>query len=158
MDKFLNWVKDYLEDSFSNDSDISKKVIFDLAYKQGNTITTTNTPQIQIQIMDDAEVERYSSFEGENISSIPLQITAYTSQTKINNVMKSAQESSIIFAQKIKTLLNKLRESVVNENIVRCRIATVSPALPLLDGSKVYMTAIRCEFWVSNPYKEIKGE
>lgn len=158
MDKFLDWVKSYLDNGLSNDSELSKKVVVELAHKQGNTVTTTNTPQIQIQIMDDAEVERYSSFEGENISSIPLQITAYTSQTKINNVMKSAQESSIIFAQKIKTLLNKLRESVVNENIVRCRIATVSPALPLLDGSKVYMTAIRCEFWVSNPYKEIKGE
>ena len=158
MDKFLDWIKSYLEDGFANDSEIAKKVIFELAHKQGNTITTANTPQIQIQIMDNAEVERYSSFEGENISSIPLQITAYTPQMKINNVLKSAQECSIIFGQKIKTLLNKLRENVVNENITRCRIVTTSPALPLLDGSKVYMTAIRCEFWVSNPYKEIKGE
>ena len=115
-------------------------------------------PQIQIQIMDNAEVERYSSFEGENISSIPLQITAYTSLMKIGNVTRSAQESSIIFGQKVKTLLNKLRENVVNENITKCRIATTSPALQLLDGSKVYMTAIRCEFWVLNPYKENKGE
>ena len=157
MDKFLDWVKSYLEDGFTNDSEISKKVIVELAYKTGNTITTTNTPQIQIQIMDNAEVDRYSSFEGENISSIPLQITAYTTSMKIGNVVKSAQESSIIFGQKVKALLNKLRESVVNENIAKCRIATTSPALPLLDG-KAYMTAIRCEFWVSNPYKEIKGE
>jgi phospholipase C len=149
MDKFLEWIQNYLNDGFENDSEITKKVTVELAYKQGNKITTTNTPQIQIQIMDNAEVERYSSFEGENVSSIPLQITAYTSQMKINNVMKSAQESSIIFGQKIKTLLNKLRESVVNENISRCRIATTSPALPLLEGEKVYMTAIRCEFWIA---------
>ena len=158
MDKFLDWVKSYLENGFANDSEIAKKVIVELAYKQGNTIATANTPQIQIQIMDNAEVERYSSFEGENISSIPLQITAYTSQMKINNVLKSAQECSVIFGQKVKTLLNKLRENVVNKNITRCRIVTTSPALPLLDGSKAYMTAIRCEFWVTNPYKEIKGE
>ncbi len=158
MDEFLDWVKSYLDNGLSNDSEIAKKVIVELAHKQGNTVTTANTPQIQIQIMDNAEVERYSSFDGENISSIPLQITAYTSPMKINNVLKTAQESSIILGQKVKTLLNRLRESVVNENISRCRIVTTSPALPLLDGSKVYMTAIRCEFWVANPYKEIKGE
>lgn len=153
MVEFIDWLKNYLKDGFTEDKDITKSVTVELAYKQGNTITTNNTPQIQIQIMDNAEVEKYSAFDGETTSSIPIQFTAYTSQMKIGNTTFSAQDSSIIFGQKIKALLNKLRESVINENILRCRIITMSPALPQLDGSKVYSTSVRCEFWVTNPYK-----
>lgn len=152
MNEFLEFIKTYIANAFANDNDISKEVTIENAYKQGNEITTSNVPQIQIQILNNAEQERYSSFQGEHISSIPLQITSYTGQMKIAGTMTSAQEASIIFGQKIKDILNTLRESVVNENIARCRVMTMSPALPLLEGSKVYTTAIRCEFWVANPY------
>lgn len=153
MNEFIKWIQCYLKDGFDADEEITKNVTIELAHKQGNTVTTTNTPQIQIQILDNAEVERYSVFDGETTASIPLQINAYTSQMKISNKTISAQESSIIFGQKIKVLLNKLRQSIVNENVLRCRIITMSPALPLLNGEKVYFTSIRCEFWVANPYK-----
>ncbi len=152
MNDFLDYIKAYLETEFANDSDIAKTVTVTKAYKTNNQISTTDTPQIQLQILNNAEVERYSSFEGENVSQIPLQITSYTTQMKIGESMVSAQEASIIFGDKIKAMLNHLRESVVNTNIGRCRIVSMSPALPLLEGSKVYTTAIRCEFWVANPY------
>lgn len=158
MDEFIDWIKSYLETEFGQDSDIVKNVSVELSHKQANEITTTNTPQIQIQIMDNAEVENYSSFDGEHVSSIPLQLTIYTSQLKIKGIQTSAQESSVILGQKLKQILNKLRVGVVNENILRCRIVTMSPALPLLEGSKVYTTAVRCEFWIANPYNIIKGE
>ena len=152
MNEFLKFIKEYLDEKFRNDTDISKKVIIDNAYKINNEITTANSPQIQIQIIDNSEVEKYSSFEGENVSSIPLQIIAYAPQMKIGNVMKSSQDVALIFGEKLKKYINALRESNVNKNIQRCRIITMAPALPLLDGSKIYTTAIRCEFWIANPY------
>lgn len=152
MNDFLDYIKTYLETAFENDTDIEKEVTVTKAYKTNNQISTTDTPQIQLQILNNAEVERYSSFEGENVSQIPLQITSYTTQMKIAGSTVSAQEASIIFGDKIKAMLNHLRESVVNENIGRCRIVSMSPALPLLEGSKVYTTAVRCEFWIAYPY------
>lgn len=152
MNEFLEYIKTYLQSKFTEDTEITKTITIENAYKQGNEITTTNVPQIQIQIMDNSEVERYSTFEGENVSSIPLQITSYTGQMKIAQITKSAQEASIIFGQKIKKYLNMLRESNINANILRCRISSMSPAMPLLEGSKVYATAIRCDFWIANPY------
>lgn len=151
MDEFLEYIKTYLSTSFGSDTDIVKTVTIENAYKAGNEVSTSNVPQIQIQILDNSEVQRYSSFEGENVSYIPLQITSYTAQMKIAGTMVSAQQASIVFGQKIKNLLNALRSSSVNENIMRCRIITMSPALPLLEG-KVYTTAVRCEFWIANPY------
>lgn len=151
MDEFLEYIKTYLSTSFDADTDITKTVTIENAYKSGNEVSTSNVPQIQVQILDNSEVQRYSSFDGENVSYIPLQITSYTAQMKIASTMVSAQQASIVFGQKIKNLLNALRNSSVNENIMRCRIITMSPALPLLEG-KVYTTAVRCEFWIANPY------
>lgn len=151
MTNFYEWIKNYIETKFANDSDFSKTSV-KVAYLQGNKVTTDTVPQIIIQIMDDSEVDRYSSFDGENVSSIPLQFNAYAGQMKIGNKMKSAQEASMIFGTKLKVMLNELRENVVNANIMRCRRATMSPALPLIDGSKIYFTATRCEFWVAYPF------
>ena len=152
MNEFLEWVKQYIADNFASDADITKEVTVEFAYKQGNEVTTSNVPQVQVQLMDNSEVERYSSFEGENVSSVPLQITAYTGQMKIGGVTKSAQEASIIFGQKIKDMFVASRVKSVNENVTRLVRITMSPALPLLDGSKVYATATRFNVWVANPY------
>ena len=153
MNEFYSWLKNYIQEAFENDADIAKTVTIENAYKQGNEITTSNVPQIQVQIMDNAESQRYSSFyEGENATYMPMQISSYTGQMKINNVMKSAQEASIIFGEKIKNLLHARTIQEANGNIMRCRITTMSPALPLLDGSKVYVTTVRVEFWVAYPY------
>lgn len=153
MNKFFTWLKNYISTTFANDSEITKSVAVENAYKQGNEITTSNVPQIQVQILDNAESQRYSSFyEGENVTYLPMQITAYTGQMKINSVMKSAQEASIIFGEKIKTLLHARTIQEANRNIMRCRITTMSPALPLLEGDKVYTTAVRVEFWIAYPY------
>lgn len=152
MNDFLDWIMSYLETQFSADTSIQNTITTKLGYKAGSEITTSSSPQIAVQIMDNSEVETYSSFEGENISSIPLQFTVYTGKINYNNIITEPQKSSMILGEKIKNILNKLRESVVNNNIKRCRISSMSPALPLSDGSKIYSTAIRCEFWIANPY------
>ena len=151
MNEFLNYIKAYIETKFNSDTSITKTVTVTNAYKAGNEITVSNVPQIQIQIMDNSELVSGTSFEGEHLSSIPLQITSYTAQMKIDNVMKSAQESSIIFGQKIKDMFDKNLVVASNDNIKMVRRMTMSPALPLLEG-KVYQTATRFEFWVANPY------
>lgn len=148
MNEFLNYIKEYISQGFTNDSEITKTVTIENAYKSGNEIKTDNVPQVQVQIMDNSEVQAYTSFEGENISAIPLQITSYTAQMKIGGTMRSAQEASIIFGQKLKNMLDKLALATDNENIKLVVRTTMSPALPLLEG-KVYTTAIRYNFWVA---------
>lgn len=151
MFEFLEYMKSYLETKFANDNDLPNSFemkVYD-AYTTGHKPTKT---EIQIQIMNDSEVDRYSSFDSTHISNIPLEIVVYAFQMKLDNKMVSAREVSIRIADKVKVFLNELRESNVNDNIKRVRIITTSPALPTIDGEKSYMTAIRCEFWVANPY------
>lgn len=149
MNEFLEWLKTYIKNNFAADTSITKTVTVEYANKAGNTVSTSNVPQVQIQLLDNSEVERYTSFDGEHISSMPIQITAYTGQTKISNVMKSAQESSIIFGQKIEDMFAAKKVASANPNVERCVRITTSPALQLLDDSKVYFTATRFNIWLA---------
>lgn len=152
MGDFIEWLMNYLQTQINADTDIQNTITVKMGYKAGSEITTSSSPQIAVQIVDNSEVAQYSSFEGENISSMPIQFTIYTGKINYKNTITEPQFASIILGQKIKDILNQLRESVVNRNIKRCRIITMAPALPLSNGSKIYSTAIRCEFWVANPY------
>ena len=152
MTDFYEWIKNYISERFAQDPDFAKTTNVRVAYLQGNKVTTENVPQVIIQIMDNSEIVRYSSFENEQVSSIPLQFNVYTGAMKIKGQLKTAQEASIILGTKLIKMLNDLRANVVNENILRCRRTSSSPALPLIDGSKIYFTAVRCEFWVAYPF------
>lgn len=152
MYQFLNWLKTYIEAAFTSDTEITKTVVVENAYKQGNTVNTTNVPQVQIQLLDNSEVERYSSFQGEHLSYVPVQLSVYSGQMKINETTYSAQDASIILGDKVKSMVAANEIQSQNKNIKRCIRTSMSPALQLIDGSKVYYTAVRVEFWIANPY------
>lgn len=156
MFDFLEYIKEYLKECFDNDSDITtaKKPTICNAYQLGNTITA-DKPQIQVQILDNNEATRYTTFCDIKANSIPLQITAYVGGNngiKIGGTQRSTQNGSIIFGEKIIKYLNDLIYNGLNENILGGRNITTSPALPMNDGATIYMTAVRFNFTVANPY------
>lgn len=148
MYSFLEDMKKYIVDGLNADADIPKNygiVGYD-AYTKGHTPTKT---EIIFQIMDNNEVERYTSFEGANIYYIPLQITVFAFQMKLNNKMESPRIVSMKFGDKIVKQLNALRVVSAMPRVKRVRLMTTSPAMPFEGGEKAYTTAIRCEFWVA---------
>ena len=148
MYKFLEDMKNYIKENINIDVDISKTYnveVYD-AYTKGHTPTRT---EIQFQIMDNSEVERYTSFEGANIFYIPLQILVFAFQMKLAGTMTSPREVSIKLGDKIISLLDSVKVVESNPRVKRVRVITTSPALPFNGGEKAYTTAIRCEFWVA---------
>ena len=145
---FLEDMKKYIVDGLNADADIPKTygiVGYD-ANTKGHTPTKT---EVQFQIMDNNEVERYTSFEGANVYYIPLQITVYAFQMKLNNKMESPRIISIKLGDKIIKQLEALRVVEAIPRVKRVRLMTTSPAMPFEGGDKAYTTAIRCEFWVA---------
>ena len=146
MYKFLQDMKSYIKERINADADISKTVEMYDTYTKGHTPTTT---EVQFQIMDNNEVERYTSFEGANIYYIPLQITVYAFQMKLAGTMTSPRVVSIKLGDKIIKQLEALKVVEAIPRVKRVRIMTTSPAMPFEGGDKAYTTAIRCEFWVA---------
>lgn len=145
---FLEDMKKYIVDGLNADADISNTygiVGYD-ANTKGHTPTKT---EVQFQIMDNNEVERYTSFEGANVYYIPLQITVYAFTMKLAGTMTAPRVVSIKLGDKIIKLLEALRVVEAIPRVNRVRLMTTSPAMPFEGGEKAYTTAIRCEFWVA---------
>ena len=148
MYSFLEDMKKYIIDGLNADSDISSTygiVGYD-AYTKGHTPTKT---EIQFQIMDNNEVERYTSFGGANVYDIPLQITVWAFQMKLAGTMTTPRVVSIKLGEKIIKLLEAFKVVEKIPRVKRVRLTTTSPAMPFEGGDKAYTTAIRCEFWVA---------
>lgn len=148
MYSFLEDMKKYIVDGLNADADISNTygiVGYD-ANTKGHTPTKT---EVQFQIMDNNEVERYTSFEGVNVYYIPLQITVWAFQMKLAGTMTSPRVASIKLGDKIIKQLEALKVVEAIPRVKRVRIITTSPAMPFEGGDKAYTTAIRCEFWVA---------
>ena len=145
---FLEDMKKYIVDGLNADADISNTygiVGYD-ADTKGHTPTKT---EVQFQIMDNNEVERYTSFEGANIYYIPLQIVVFAFQMKLGAKIETPRVASIKLGDKIIKLLDALKVVEANPRVKRVHIMTTSPAMPFEGGAKAYTTAIRCEFWVA---------
>lgn len=148
MYSFFESMKEYIVDGLNADADISKT--YGIAGYDANTKGHTPTKtEVQFQIMDVNEVERYTSFEGVNVMYIPLQITVYAFQMKLAGTMEAPRIVSMKLADKVLGLLNAVKVVEANPRVKRVRIMTTSPAQPFEGGDKAYTTAIRCEFWVA---------
>lgn len=155
MFQFVEDVKDYLESKFANDSSISstKRPKVFSGYQVGHE-PTQKQPEIQVQPLDDSEIVSYTSFCRDNASSVPLQITVYTGQLRISGKDYNAQEASMILADKVNAFMSEYIHKVVNKNLIYGRRVGGTPALPMNDTGSMYMTPVRYELQIQEPYVE----
>lgn len=152
MKQFLDDIILYIKNAINADTDITKTVKVDKAYKYNDTITP---PQISVQSIDDNDAELYNTYDGEEVSYCPIQITVYCNQMKIGNATKSAQDCSLIIADKIKALFDMKDTVEWNKNIVRMRRVGGTPSMPIETGATTYMSPIRYDFYVAKNYLTI---
>ena len=87
MKQFVEDIISYISSNISADTDIVKTVKVGKAFKQGDTV---EPPQISVQALDDSDALIYNTFEGEQVSYVPIQITVYTAQMQMGGTTKSA--------------------------------------------------------------------
>ena len=153
MKQFWDDIIEYLTKNLNDDDSYEKEVKVDYADKQKVKITP---PHIFVQPMQDTDAEQYDSFtEGENISFCSVQISPYCQQFRINGELKSAQETSMIFADKISHLFDKPTALKWNKNIVRLRRIGEGFGMPVNDGATTYTSPLRYEFYIQRNYEKI---
>lgn len=153
MRAFIEDLISYINTNFENDKDISKKVSVDDAYDEN---IKPLPPHIFVQEIEDNDAQQYSSFDGEEISYVPVQITAFCQQMKIGETTCSAKQSSAIFADKIKEMFDIKKTISWNNNIRLMRRVGGTPSLPVQKGTTTYFSPIRYDFFVCRNYKKLK--
>lgn len=153
MYRFLEDLKKYLEECFKNDADLTsaKKPYVYNGYQIQHE-PSSKKPEIQIQPLDNAENSNYTTFCGRNADYVPTQITVYTGQLKIGGVDYSAQDASVILAEKVDDYVYDYIYSCQNKNIYEGSKTTSSPALPMNETGSIYFTSVRFSFTIAHPY------
>ena len=153
MNAFVEDIISYVSKKFELDKDIKDKVSVDDAYDENVTLVP---PHIFIQEIDDSEAQQYSTFDGELISYVPIQITAYCQQMEIANQTVTAKKASAIFADKIKAMFDTLEAIKWNKNIKLMRRVGGTPSMPTQKGVTTYFSPIRYDFYLNYKYEKIK--
>jgi hypothetical protein len=154
---FTDDIITYISQNLANDKDITKEVKVCYAYDEDVTL---KPPYIFVQSIDDSDAEQFDTFDGESISYVPIQITAYCQQMRIGGVKYTAREASLVMAEKIKTMFSKLKAIEWNDNIKLIRRVGGTLAMPVEQGATTYFSPIRYDNYINYPYREInlKGE
>lgn len=156
MKAFLDDIILYIADTFAQDKEISKKVSVGEAYDEN---AKPKPPYIYVQAIDDSDAQQYDTFDGESISYVPIQITAYCQQMAIGNNTYTAKDASAIFADKIKEMFDVIKTIKWNNNVKLMRRVGGTPSMPSSNGTTTYFSPIRYDFYINHKYQKInKGE
>ena len=116
MLKFLEFLKGYIESSFSSDSDFSNlnmTVNFALDYNPD-----LKFPQVNIYQLVAENNEAYEVFDNELVSFKGVQITWFAKTTKIAGKNYNAYFSAIKIGEKLEKIFTELKYGHTNKNIL----------------------------------------
>lgn len=146
MNEFIDSLIEYIKTNFENDDSIKTKVNVCKAYKSN----LLPSPKIVVYVVDDSEAEQYSTFEGENVSRISVQITSFADQMKISGKTVSAQDAADIFSDRIRSLFQKKKLFDAIPGVLQVRRVGRTFAMPFGSGEKTYMSPVRFEIQIKN--------
>lgn len=150
---FVEDIKTYLKNSITTlDSDFSKLETY-TAYTYEHT---PQPPEIDVFINDDSEDDLSNSFDGENISSVSLNIYCYADAMKLkgSSTKTSAVDTTTLLAQYVKQVLKKNEIASINTNIISSTRTAYTGAMNVRD-TVLYVAILRYDFKVLNNYNKI---
>jgi hypothetical protein len=153
VNAFIEDIISYISSNFELDKDIKSKVSVSDAYDENVKL---KPPHIFIQEIDDSEAQQYSTFDGELISYVPVQISSYCQQMEIAGKMVTAKKASAIFADKIKAMFDTIESIKWNKNIKLMRRVGGTPSMPTQKGTTTYFSPTRYDFYLNYKYENLK--
>lgn len=147
MNNFINDIKEYLKAKL-NTNDVDDAYLV-------NTLPKARAVRVyMINASDNVSTE---AFDKNYSTRITLQIYAYETQSAKEK--KNAITKTYEYIEQIKKLFEKNTIKENNKNIISVRVGNIAPALAVKDGSQLFVSSIRVEFTVNQPYEIIyKGE
>jgi hypothetical protein len=130
----------------SEDGDLNGDIKVKQQYKYGKE---SQPPEVLVEFIDDTENPQGTTFEGEKVSTVLLQIIVMTNSMFIGSKKYNAQKSCMILSNKIAEYFDK---SVIKENIpqiLNARRTQKSPPFPYELGTVAYYGILRFELTVS---------
>ena len=147
MVNFIDDIKEYLKEKM-NTQDVEDAYL---------TNTLPNAKAIRVYMLNGSDNESTDAFDKNYSTKVSMLIYGYEKQS--TKERKNAITKTYEFMTELKKLFEKNTIKEHNKNIVSVRVSNVSPALAVKDGSQLFVSSIRVEFTINQPYEKIyKGE
>lgn len=147
MNNFINDIKEYLKAKL-NTNDVDDAYLV-------NTLPKARA--VRVYMINASDNVSTDAFDKNYSTRITLQIYAYETQSAKEK--KNAITKTYEYIEQIKKLFEKNTIKENNKNIISVRVGNIAPALAVKDGSQLFVSSIRVEFTVNQPYEIIyKGE
>lgn len=160
MKTFIENLASYIYNGLAGDEEMPARILPYPAYQENVVI---EPPAIYLQQLDDNEAQQFSTFDGELVSYIPVQISIYSQKRLLKKYGSdhwyTAQEMCSKYADKIKDIFDAVKTiewSKYQIKFVR-RVGT-SPSLPVKNGVSTYFCPVRYDFYVDRNYKSVYDE
>ena len=147
MNNFINDIKEYLKAKL-NTNDVDDAYLV-------NTLPKARA--IRVYMINASDNVSTDAFDKNYSTRINLQIYGYETQSAKEK--KNAITKTYEYIEQIKKLFEKNTIKENNKNIISVRVGNIAPALAVKDGSQLFVSSLRVEFTVNQPYEIIyKGE
>lgn len=141
MLNFLEFLKEYIKESFDNDTTYSSvKMIVNFGRDYNPDLAF---PQINIYQLADEDNETYSVFNADLVSFKGIQITWFTNSKKIANKNYNSYYSAIKIGEKINQIFNELKYGNINQNILTISMVGSNLIEPYDNTNNLYWGAVR---------------
>lgn len=142
----IDELKNYINGRIAEDKELSMSIGIKEQYPYGSK---PNPPEILLAIMDNAELDRATTFEGEQVADVYLQIIVMANQMNIGGKKCSAQKSCSLLSEKLCTWFakNTIKENI--PKILNTRRAQWTNSTPYENGTTTYYSILRFNLTVN---------
>ena len=151
MKQFIDDIIAYISADINGSGLFTQTFVVDREYRYKKLVT----PRIGVLQLDNNDISRYDSFDGELVSSIPLQINVYVTNMLVGGYNKTAQEAAEMVADRITNLFDKVTITLWNKNILGIRRSGCPAPQPLKENGAIYVAMLRYEMQVYRNYETI---
>ena len=142
----LDKIKNYINEKIAEDTELNVSIGVREQYPYGHK---PNPPEILLSVMDDVEMETATTFDGETVSNISLQIIPVANSMNIGGKKHNAQNSCTILGDKIAMWFEKNAIKQILPEIINTRRVQKSNSIPYENGTTAYYAILRFSLMVN---------
>jgi len=138
---FIEWLTTYINTILNSDADFDGAVfhtVYGYAYD-----SEFEFPQVTIQVINDSENESYTTFEGEEVSNLGLQIDCFAQEMSIALTITEPQRACLVISDKIKKIFQDLKTNRVKTEILGVTRTGHNFSMPIDNGEQLYRVISR---------------
>lgn len=139
-------IKSYINGKIAEDNELNISIGIREQYPYGHKPTP---PEILLLFVDDTEMETATTFEGETVSTVLLQIIPMANSMTIGGKKYNAQRSCTILSDKIAMWFQKTAIKQNLPQIINTRRVQKSNSMPYENGTTTYYGILRFNLTVT---------